>query len=97
MTRVSCDSVRPVLVPLYGGHGQRTVHRTVARFWDGTTGGQADKVGDFASNMALRVWLLRAKRKLRLFHIHYVVSPCTCANRNAGVHQRGGHCFNTSS
>jgi len=56
--------------------GSELVHRTVRAFWDGNDwGGEPEKVGRFSSDMALRVWLLRAKRKLVASTFNYVVIP----------------------
>jgi flagellar protein FlaJ len=56
--------------------GSELVHRVVRSFSDGNDwGGEADKIGNFAADMALRVWLLRAKRKLVSTTFTYVVIP----------------------
>jgi len=77
MTRVSCGlSTNRSWYRFMADTGSELVHRVVRAFWDGNDwGGQADKVGEFASNMALRVWLLRAKRKLVSSTFNYVVIP----------------------
>lgn len=77
MTRVSAGlSTNRSWYRFMADTGSELVHRVVRAFWDGNDwGGQADKVGEFASNMALRVWLLRAKRKLVSSTFNYVVIP----------------------
>jgi flagellar protein FlaJ len=48
----------------------------VRAFWDGNDwGGEPEKIGKYTSDMALRVWLLRAKRKLVASTFNYVVIP----------------------
>ena len=45
-------------------------------FWDATSrGGDPEKIGQFAADMALQVSLLRAKRKLVSSTFNYVVVP----------------------
>ena len=77
MTRVSCGlSTNRSWFRFMADTGSELVHRVVRAFWDGNDwGGQADKVGEFSANMALRVWLLRAKRKLVASTFNYVVIP----------------------
>jgi flagellar protein FlaJ len=56
--------------------GSELVHRVVRSFWDGNDwGGEPEKVGQYSADMALRVWLLRAKRKLVSSTFAYVVIP----------------------
>jgi flagellar protein FlaJ len=56
--------------------GSELIHRTVRSFWDACDlGGDADKIGRFSSDMAMRVSLLRAKRKLVSTTFNYVVIP----------------------
>jgi flagellar protein FlaJ len=56
--------------------GSDLVYRTVRAFWDGNDlGGDAEKVGQFSADMALRVSLLRAKRQLVSSTFNYVVIP----------------------
>lgn len=56
--------------------GSELVHRVVRAFWDGNDwGGEPDRIGRFSADMALRVWLLRAKRKLVASTFNYVVIP----------------------
>lgn len=56
--------------------GSELVHRVVRAFWDANDlGGDSDKVGQFCGDMALRVHLLRAKRKLVSSTFNYVVIP----------------------
>lgn len=56
--------------------GSELVHRVVRAFWDGNDlGGDSDRVGRFCGDMALRVYLLRAKRKLVSSTFNYVVIP----------------------
>lgn len=56
--------------------GSELVHRVVRAFRDGNDwGGEPDRIGRFSADMALRVWLLRAKRKLVASTFSYVVIP----------------------
>jgi flagellar protein FlaJ len=56
--------------------GSELVHRVVRAFWDATSrGGDPEKSGQFASDMALRLSLLRAKRQLVSSTFNYVVIP----------------------
>lgn len=56
--------------------GSELVHRVVRAFWDSIDlGGDPEKVGRFAADMALKVSLLRAKRKLVSSTFNYVVIP----------------------
>lgn len=56
--------------------GSELVHRVVRGFWDGNDwGGDPEKIGGFSADMALRVWLLRAKKKLVSSTFNYVVVP----------------------
>ena len=56
--------------------GSDLVYRAVRAFWDGNDlGGDAEKVGQFSADMALRVSLLRAKRQLVSSTFNYVVIP----------------------
>lgn len=77
MTRVSCGlNTNRTWFRFMADTGSELVHRVVRAFWDGNDwGGEAEKVGEFASNMAMRVWLLRAKRKLVSSTFNYVVIP----------------------
>jgi flagellar protein FlaJ len=59
-----------------GETGSDMVHRVVRAFWDAADrGGDTDKVGRLCGDMALRVYLLRAKRKLVSSTFTYVVIP----------------------
>lgn len=52
------------------------IHRVVRGFWDGNDlGGDPEKVGAYSADMALRVWLLRAKKKLVSSTFNYVIVP----------------------
>jgi flagellar protein FlaJ len=52
------------------------VHRVVRGFWDGNNlGGDPEKIGAYTADMALRVWLLRAKKKLVSSTFNYVIIP----------------------
>jgi len=77
MTRVSAGlSTQRSWYRFMADTGSELVHRVVRAFWDGNDwGGQPDKVGQFSADMALRVWLLRAKRKLVSSTFNYVVIP----------------------
>jgi len=56
--------------------GSELVHRVVRSFWDAVNlGADAEKAGRFSADMALRVSLLRAKRKLVSSTFNYVVVP----------------------
>lgn len=56
--------------------GSELIHRTVRCFWDACDlGGDADRIGKMSSDMALRVSLLRAKRKLVSSTFNYVIIP----------------------
>jgi flagellar protein FlaJ len=56
--------------------GSELVHRVVRSFWDAVNlGGDPEKAGRFSADMALRVSLLRAKRKLVSSTFNYVVVP----------------------
>ncbi|MGQ9571949.1 MAG: hypothetical protein ACUVV3_02000 [Dehalococcoidia bacterium] len=56
--------------------GSELVHRVVRSFWDAVNlGGDPDKAGRLSADMALRVSLLRAKRKLISSTFNYVVVP----------------------
>ncbi len=56
--------------------GSELVHRVVRSFWDSVNlGGDAERAGRFSADMALRVSLLRAKRKLVSSTFSYVVVP----------------------
>jgi flagellar protein FlaJ len=56
--------------------GSDLVYRVVRAFWDAIDlGGDPEKVGRFAADMALKVSLLRAKRKLVSSTFNYVVIP----------------------
>ncbi len=56
--------------------GSELVHRVVRSFWDAVKlGGDPEKAGRFSADMALRVSLLRAKRKLVSSTFNYVVVP----------------------
>lgn len=59
-----------------GETGSDLVHRVVRAFWDASDrGGDTEKVGRLCGDMALRVYLLRAKRKLVSSTFTYVVIP----------------------
>jgi len=56
--------------------GSELVHRVVRCFWDAIDlGGDPEKVGRFAADMALRISLLRSKRKLVSSTFNYVIIP----------------------
>ena len=56
--------------------GSELIHRSVRCFWDANDlGGDSDKIGRFSADMALRVSLLRAKRRLVASTFNYVVMP----------------------
>lgn len=56
--------------------GSELIHRTVRCFWDANDlGGDPEKIGKMSSDMALRVSLLRAKRKLVSSTFNYVIIP----------------------
>jgi len=56
--------------------GSEMIHRSVRCFWDANDlGGDPDKIGRYSADMALRVSLLRAKRKLVSSTFTYVVIP----------------------
>jgi flagellar protein FlaJ len=56
--------------------GSELIHRVVRAFWDAIDlGGDPEKVGRFAADMALKVSLLRAKRKLVSSTFNYVIIP----------------------
>lgn len=56
--------------------GSELIHRSVRCFWDANDlGGDPDKIGRYSADMALRVSLLRAKRKLVSSTFTYVVIP----------------------
>jgi flagellar protein FlaJ len=56
--------------------GSELVHRVVRCFWDAIDlGGDPEKVGRFASDMAFKLSLLRAKRKLVSSTFNYVIIP----------------------
>jgi len=56
--------------------GSELVHRVVRSFWDAVNmGGDPEKAGRLSADMALRVSLLRAKRKLVSSTFNYVVVP----------------------
>jgi flagellar protein FlaJ len=77
MTRVACGlNTGLAWMRFMADTGSELVHRVVRAFWDGCDyGGEPDKVGRFSADMALRVWLLRAKRKLVSSTFNYVVIP----------------------
>ena len=77
MTRVSCGlSTSRSWYRFMADTGSELVHRVVRAFWDGNDwGGQPERIGAFSANMAMRVWLLRAKRKLVASTFNYVVVP----------------------
>lgn len=59
-----------------GETGSDMVHRVVRAFWDGADhGGDTEKIGRLCGDFALRVYLLRAKRKLVSSTFTYVVIP----------------------
>lgn len=56
--------------------GSELIHRSVRSFWDACDlGGDTDKIGKMSSDLALRVSLLRAKRKLVSSTFTYVIVP----------------------
>jgi len=56
--------------------GSELIHRVVRAFWDAIDlGGDPEKVGRFSADMALKVSLLRAKRKLVSSTFNYVIIP----------------------
>ena len=56
--------------------GSDLVHRVVRAFWDSIDlGGDPEKVGRFAADMALKISLLRAKRRLVSSTFNYVIIP----------------------
>ncbi|KPJ48870.1 MAG: hypothetical protein AMJ38_04375, partial [Dehalococcoidia bacterium DG_22] len=56
--------------------GSELVYRVVRSFWDAVNlGGDPEKAGRFTADMALRVSLLRAKRKLVSSTFNYVIVP----------------------
>ena len=56
--------------------GSELIHRVVRSFWDAVNlGGDPEKAGRLSADMALRVSLLRAKRKLVSSTFNYVVVP----------------------
>lgn len=56
--------------------GSELIHRVVRGFWDGNDwGGDPEKIGSYTADMALRVWLLRAKKKLVSSTFNYVIVP----------------------
>jgi flagellar protein FlaJ len=81
MTRVSAGVITTLSWARFmADTGSELVHRVVRAFWDGNDwGGEPDKIGNFCADMALRVWLLRAKRKLVSSTFNYVVFPMHAA------------------
>lgn len=77
MTRVSCGlNTDRVWYRFMADTGSELVHRVVRAFWDGNNwGGQPEKIGGYSADMAMRVWLLRAKRKLVSSTFNYVMVP----------------------
>lgn len=77
LTRVACGlSTSLCWTRFMSDTGSELVHRVVRAFWDGNDwGGEPEKIGKYTSDMALRVWLLRAKRKLVSSTFNYVVVP----------------------
>jgi len=77
LTRVACGlSTGRCWAKFMADTGSEMVHRVVRAFWDGNDwGGEPEKIGKYTSDMALRVWLLRAKRKLVASTFNYVVIP----------------------
>jgi flagellar protein FlaJ len=77
LTRVSCGlNTGLAWTRFMADTGSELVHRCVRAFWDGCDwGGEPEKVGQYASDMAMRVWLLRAKRQLVTSTFTYVVIP----------------------
>jgi flagellar protein FlaJ len=77
LTRVACGlNTGLCWTRFMADTGSELVHRVVRSFWDGCDwGGEPEKVGKYSSDMALRVWLLRAKRKLVSSTFNYVVIP----------------------
>jgi flagellar protein FlaJ len=56
--------------------GSELIHRVVRSFWDAISlGGDPERVGRFAADMALKISLLRSKRKLVSSTFNYVVIP----------------------
>jgi flagellar protein FlaJ len=59
-----------------GESGSEVVTRTIRIFWDGVrAGGDTKHVSELASDFALKVWLLRADRKLVSTTFSWVVLP----------------------
>jgi flagellar protein FlaJ len=77
LTRVACGlNTSLCWVRFMADTGSEMVHRVVRAFWDGNDwGGEAEKIGKFTADVALRVWLLRAKRKLVSTTFNYVIIP----------------------
>ena len=77
LTRVACGlNTGLCWVRFMSDTGSELVHRVVRAFWDGNDwGGEPEKIGKYTSDMALRVWLLRAKRKMVSSTFNYVVVP----------------------
>ena len=56
--------------------GSDMIHRVVRAFWDASDrGGETERIGRLCGDMALRVYLLRAKRQLVSSTFTYVVIP----------------------
>jgi flagellar protein FlaJ len=73
--RAGIDTTR-AWVRFMGETGSELVHRVVRSFWDAVNlGGDPEKVGRLSADMALRVFLLRAKRQLVSSTFNYVVIP----------------------
>ncbi len=77
LTRVACGlNTGLAWTRFMADTGSELVHRVVRSFWDGCDwGGEPERVGEFSAEMAMRVWLLRAKRKLVTSTFTYVVVP----------------------
>jgi flagellar protein FlaJ len=77
LTRVACGlNTSLSWTRFMADTGSELVHRVVRAFWDGCDwGGEPERVGRHSADMAMRVWLLRAKRKLVTSTFTYVVVP----------------------
>lgn len=77
LTRVACGlDTGLAWTRFMADTGSDLVHRCVRAFWDGCNwGGEPEKIGQYASDMAMRVWLLRSKRQLVTSTFTYVVIP----------------------
>ncbi|MFQ5472089.1 MAG: hypothetical protein ACE5FA_04290 [Dehalococcoidia bacterium] len=77
LTRVSCGINTTLSWSRFmTDTGSELIHRVVRGFWDGNDlGGDPEKIGAYSADMALRVWLLRAKKKLVSSTFNYVIIP----------------------